>query len=171
MKGVSFDKNKGKYKAYADIFGTRVTIGSTFMSASAAYDARNQFVNKIFNSRYPLATFLCDRFNISFNKALSLIATAITKYVSCDCDSCCRSCRSVGTMFPSFAVAFAAGCVCGGSEGCGGCEVDVNLARSVLLSLPNDIADIIFGHSSIRSSSLRYEYAIKQLNDIANELR
>lgn len=167
MKGVSFDKNKGKYKAYADIFGTRVTIGSTFMSASAAYDARNQFVNKIFNSRYPLATFLCDRFNISFNKALSLIATAITKYVSGDSDNCCRSCRSGGSMFPSFAVAFAAGVV--------GADVDVgvniDLARSVLLSLPNDIANIIFGHSSIRSSSLRYENAIKQLNDIANELR
>lgn len=167
MKGVSFDKNKGKYKAYADVFGTRVTIGSTFMSASAAYDARNQFVNKIFNSRYPLATFLCDRFNISFNKALSLIATAITKYVRGDCDSCCRSCRSVGTMFPSFAVTFVAGVV--------GADVDVgvniDLARSVLLSLPNDIANIIFGHSSIRSSSLRYEYAIKQLNDIANELK
>ena len=154
MKGVSFDKNKGKYKAYADVFGTRVTIGSTFMSASAAYDARNQFVNKIFNSRFPLATFLCDRFNISFNKALSLIATAITKYVSGDC---------VGTMFPSFAVAFVAG------VGCGGCDVD--LARSVLLALPNDIADIIFGRSSIRSSSLRYENAIKQLNDIANDLQ
>ena len=166
MKGVSFDKNKGKYKAYADVFGTRVTIGSTFMSASAAYDARNQFVNKIFNSRYPLATFLCDRFNISFNKALSLIATAITKYVSCDCDSCCRSCRSVGTMFPSFAVAFAAGVVADVDVG-----VNIDLARSVLLSLPNDIANIIFGHSSIRSSSLRYEYAIKQLNDIANELK
>lgn len=160
MKGVSFDKNKGKYKAYADVFGTRVTIGSTFMSASAAYDARNQFVNKIFNSRFPLATFLCDRFNISFNKALSLIATAITKYVSTD--GCCHS---VGTMFPSFAVAFVAGS--GGV--CGGC--DVNLARSVLLSLPNDISNIIFGHSSIRSSSLRYEYAIKQLNDIANDLQ
>lgn len=162
MKGVSFDKNKGKYKAYADVFGTRVTIGSTFMSASAAYDARNQFVNKIFNSRYPLATFLCDRFNISFNKALSLIATAITKYVSGD--GCCNS---LGTMFPSFAVAFAAGVV--GAD----VDVDVNIdiARSVLLSLPNDIANIIFGHSSIRSSSLRYEYAIKQLNDIANELR
>lgn len=166
MKGVSFDKNKGKYKAYADVFGTRVTIGSTFMSASAAYDARNQFVNKIFNSRYPLATFLCDRFNISFNKSLSLIATAITKYVRGGGDSC-RSCHSVGTMFPSFAVAFVAGVV--------GADVDVgvniDLARSVLLSLPNDIADIIFGRSSIRSSSLRYENAIKQLNDIANELR
>lgn len=159
MKGVSFDKNKGKYKAYADVFGTRVTIGSTFMSASAAYDARNQFVNKIFNSRFPLATFLCDRFNISFNKALSLIATAITKYVPGDC---------VGTMFPSFAVAFVAG---GVGVDCAGDDVDVNLARSVLLSLPNDIADIIFGRSSIRSSSLRYEYAIKQLNDIANDLR
>lgn len=162
MKGVSFDKNKGKYKAYADVFGTRVTIGSTFMSASAAYDARNQFVNKIFNSRFPLATFLCDRFNISFNKALSLIATAITKYVN-DKDS------AVGTMFPSFAVAFAAGVVGGVGADCGGCEVD--LARSVLLALPNDIADIIFGRSSIRSSSLRYENAIKQLNDIANDLR
>lgn len=160
MKGVSFDKNKGKYKAYADIFGTRVTIGSTFMSASAAYDARNQFVNKIFNSRYPLATFLCDRFNISFNKALSLIATAITKYVSGD-----NCCRSVGTMFPSFAVAFVAG-VADVDVG-----VNIDLARSVLLSLPNDIADIIFGRSSIRSSSLRYEYAIKQLNEIANELK
>lgn len=161
MKGVSFDKNKGKYKAYADVFGTRVTIGSTFMSASAANDARNQFVNKIFNSRFPLATFLCDRFYISFNKALSLIATAITKYVSGDC---------AGTMFPSFAVAFVAGVA---GVGCGGCEagVDVDLARSVLLSLPNDIADIIFGRSSIRSSSLRYEYAIKQLNEIANDLR
>lgn len=157
MKGVSFDKNKGKYKAYADIFGTRVTIGSTFMSASAAYDARNQFVNKIFNSRFPLATFLCDRFNISFNKALSLIATAITKYVSGDC---------AGTMFPSFAVAFAAGGGCQSAD-----DVDVSLARSVLLPLPNDIADIIFGRSSIRSSSLRYEYAIKQLNDIANDLQ
>ena len=156
MKGVSFDKNKGKYKAYADVFGTRVTIGSTFMSASAAYDARNQFVNKIFNSRFPLATFLCDRFNISFNKALSLIATAITKYVS-----------GGGTMFPSFAVAFAAGVL--GVEA--DVDVDVDIARSVLLSLPNDIADIIFGRSSIRSSSLRYEYAIKQLNEIADDLR
>lgn len=158
MKGVSFDKNKGKYKAYADVFGTRVTIGSTFMSASAAYDARNQFVNKIFNSRFPLATFLCDRFNISFNKALSLIATAITKYVRGDC---------VGTMFPSFAVAFVAGV----GVDCAGDDVDVSLARSVLLALPNDIADIIFGRSSIRSSSLRYEYAIKQLNDIADDLK
>lgn len=166
MKGVSFDKNKGKYKAYADVFGTRVTIGSTFMSASAANDARNQFVNKIFNSRFPLATFLCDRFNISFNKALSLIATAITKYVRGN--GCCNSRRrSVGTMFPSFAVAFAAGV--GADVECGGCDVD--LARSVLLSLPNDIANIIFGRSSIRSSSLRYEYAIKQLNEIADELR
>ena len=165
MKGVSFDKNKGKYKAYADVFGTRVTIGSTFMSASAANDARNQFVNKIFNSRFPLATFLCDRFNISFNKALSLIATAITKYVRCDGSS---SRNSVGTMFPSFAVAFVAGV---GAD-CGGCDdVDVTLARSVLLALPNDIADIIFGRSSIRSSSLRYEYAIKQLNDIADDLK
>lgn len=164
MKGVSFDKNKGKYKAYADVFGTRVTIGSTFMSASAANDARNQFVNKIFNSRFPLATFLCDRFNISFNKALSLIATAITKYVSTDgCGN------SVGTMFPSFTVAFAAGVGCGGCEAGG--DVDVDLARSVLLSLPNDIADIIFGRSSIRSSSLRYENAIKQLNDIAKGLQ
>lgn len=160
MKGVSFDKNKGKYKAYADVFGTRVTIGSTFMSAPAAYDARNQFVNKIFNSRFPLATFLCDRFNISFNKALSLIATAITKYVRGDC---------VGTMFPSFAVAFVAGV--GAGLDCAGDDVDVSLARSVLLSLPNDIADIIFGRSSIRSSSLRYEYAIKQLNDIADDLQ
>ena len=164
MKGVSFDKNKGKYKAYADVFGTRVTIGSTFMSASAAYDARNQFVNKIFNSRFPLATFLCDRFNISFNKALSLIATAITKYVSGDgCGS------GVGTMFPSFTVAFVAGL--GAGLDCAGDDVDVSLARSVLLSLPNDIADIIFGRSSIRSSSLRYENAIKQLNDIADDLR
>ena len=164
MKGVSFDKNKGKYKAYADVFGTRVTIGSTFMSASAANDARNQFVNKIFNSRFPLATFLCDRFNISFNKALSLIATAITKYVRCDGSS---SRNSVGTMFPSFTVAFAAG----SGVDCAGGDVDVDLARSVLLSLPNDIADIIFGRSSIRSSSLRYENAIKQLNDIAKSLQ
>lgn len=162
MKGVSFDKNKGKYKAYADVFGTRVTIGSTFMSASAANDARNQFVNKIFNSRFPLATFLCDRFNISFNKALSLIATAITKYVRGD-GGCCDG---VGTMFPSFTVAFAAGV---GADV--DVDIDVNIARSVLLSLPNDIADIIFGRSSIRSSSLRYEYAIKQLNDIADDLQ
>lgn len=158
FKGVSFDKNKGKYKAYADVFGIRVTIGSTFMSASAANDARNQFVNKIFNSRFPLATFLCDRFNISFNKALSLIATAITKYVS----------GKDSTMFPSFTVAFASGVA---DVDCAGGDVDVDLARSVLLSLPNDIADIIFGRSSIRSSSLRYENAIKQLNDIAKGLR
>lgn len=165
-KGVCFDSTKGKYKAYANMFGVRTWLGS-FSSMDDAISRRNDFVNTVVSSHYPLATFICNRFGggggISFNKALVFIASALKAYVQrVDVE------KGSGFMFPSFAVAFV--------DGCGGGDVDlvsVSSARS-LLSIQDPITDIIFGRSSISKFRLdhhcQYQDVFNSLLSVANGL-
>lgn len=156
MKGVCFDKNKGKFKAYADVFGSRVTVGSTFASANEAALACNNFKNSIFNSNYPLATFLRFKFNISFNLALDFIAAAIIAYASTP-----RPSYAFGMTFPAFTVAFTKNFQ--GSP--------QHRGRSLLPPYcQGPISDIIFGRTSLRSSPLRYEDALAMLSSLASSL-
>lgn len=157
--GVCFDKAKGKFKAYADVFGVRVRLGSTFMSAIDATVAVNSFKHSIFGSRYPLATFLCYKFDCSFNKALSLIASALVLVFGDD--------NEVGAdcTFPSTVVKLvSSGELVSGST----CIKD----GRPLLSIDNqDVADIIFGRttiSQVRSQAhLSYDSVIAQIKALA----
>jgi hypothetical protein len=168
-KGVCFDSTKGKYKAYVNMFGVRTWLGS-FSSMDDAISRRNDFVSAIVSSRYPLVTFIRDRFNVSFNKALVFIASALKAYVQrVDVEKglVLGSGSDSGFMFPSFAVAFVAGC------GRGGSLVSVGSARS-LLSLQDPITDIIFGKTSISKFRLdhhcQYQDVFNSLLSVANGL-
>lgn len=168
--GVCFDKTKGKFKAYADVFGVRVRLGSTFMSADEAQNAVTSFKHSIFDSRYPLATFLCYKFDCSFNKALVFIASALKAYIQrVDVEQ--GSSSSSGFMFPSFAVSFVTNCV-----RTGGGDVDwvsVGSAR-LLLSIQDPVSDIIFGRASISQvrtqAHLSYDSVINQIRDALHSI-
>lgn len=170
-KGVCFDINKGKFKAYVDMFGVRTSLGY-FTNEQDAVTKRNEFVDSIRSSNYPLATFICKKFAVSFNKALSLIASALKAYVEKEKEmdrelNETSSFNSINSMFPTFAVRFAIGALRGGGE-----LVPVPVARK-LLSLGNT-SDIIFGRSSISKFRCDHKFdyisVISALSSVANDL-
>ena len=165
MKGICYDIRKGKFKVYVDMFGVRTHLGY-FSTLGDATPVRDNFINTIRESHYPLSTFICEHFNVSFNKSLVFIASALKAYVQR-----VDVAQDSGFMFPSFAVAFVTNC---GRTGGGDVDwVSVGNARS-LLSIQDPATDIIFGRSSISKFRLNnhtdYHSVINALSQIANGL-
>lgn len=165
MKGICYDIRKGKFKVYVDMFGVRTHLGY-FSTLGDATPVRDNFINTIRESHYPLSTFICEHFNVSFNKSLSLIASALKAFINRDDCS-----PDIGRMFPPFAISFTQDVF----RGCGDADnlVSVGSARS-LLSIQDPATDIIFGRTSIskfRSQNhIDYHSVINTLTQIANGL-
>lgn len=144
--GVCFDKTKHKFKAYADMFGIRVPLGSAFPSAIDAANAVSAYKANITSSPRPLQTFIASHFGVSLDTALAFIADAVQLYY-----------RSGSDMkFPNFTV----------SRIKNGARPITNptIAKAVFDSpslIPSPIAQIIFGNISIsqarRIYHIRYE--------------
>lgn len=144
--GVCFDKTKHKFKAYADMFGIRVPLGSAFSSAAEAASAVAAYKANITSSPRPLQTFIASHFGVSSDTALAFIADAVQLYHRSDSDM----------KFPNFTVAR----IKNGAHPI----TDPNIAKAVfdspsLVSAP--VAQIIFGNISIsqarRIYHIRYE--------------
>lgn len=150
LVGVCFDKAKHKFKAYVDMFGIRVRLGSTFPSAAEAASAVASYKANITSSPRPLQTFIASHFGVSPDTALVFIADAIQLYY-----------RSGSDMkFPNFTVAR----IKNGARPI----TNPTIAKSVLDSpslLPLSIAQIVFGNISI--SQARRIYHIRY-EDVAN---
>ena len=96
--GVCFDRSRNKFKAYVDIFGVRVRLGSAFATAQEAKEARDAFISRIYDSSYgPLPSFLCDRFGLSMNRAYAAIVLCVPLYLGLPTPQ--------HSMFPNFVVA------------------------------------------------------------------
>lgn len=161
VRGVCFDVAKARYKVYVDMFGVRTHLGY-FSNESDAVLKRDEFVNSVRSSHYPLATFICNRFNCSFNKALVYIASALKAYVQRGVSF------DVGRMFPTFTISFV-------KDIRTDCNDLVSVANArYLLSIQDPITDIIFGRTSISkfrlNNHLDYSSVINTLTQIANGL-
>lgn len=96
--GVCFDRSRNKFKAYVDIFGVRVRLGSAFATAQDAADARDAFISRIYDPPYgPLPSFLSDRFGLSMNRAYAAIVLCVPLYLGLPTPQ--------HSMFPNFVVA------------------------------------------------------------------
>lgn len=144
--GVCFDKTKHKFKAYADMFGIRVPLGSAFPSAIDAASAVAAYKSNITSSPRPLQTFIASYFDVSPDTALAFIADAVQLYY-----------RSGSDMkFPNFTVAR----IKNGARPI----TNPTIAKSVLDSpslVSAPVAQIVFGNISIsqarRIYHIRYE--------------
>ena len=148
--GVCFDKAKHKFKAYVDMFGVRVRLGSTFPSAAEAASAVAAYKANITSSPRPLQTFIASYFDVSLDTALAFIADAVQLYHRSDSDM----------KFPNFTVAR----IKNGARPI----TNPNIAKAVFDSpslIPSPIAQIIFGNISI--SQARRIYHIRY-EDVAN---
>lgn len=176
LSGVCFDKSRNKYKAYADIFGCRVTLGSAFSSEALARIVVQNFYSDVFGQDAPLPYFLSWKFDIDTPTAFAFIADCVQLYPQ----------TASAMKFSNFVTARA--------RGCGGRLHPVSnpaLAISVLLSAPEPARAIILGVSESDDSNdkrsyrrgqtfasakrkkgpvYRYEDVINQFLDIADSL-
>lgn len=176
--GVCFDNTKKKFKAYADVFGIRVRLGSAFTSESDAAAAVNAYKTSIFDTPYPLLSFLSSHFGLSQDTALAFIADSVQLYPRV----------SSAMKFPNFTVSRLKAYLAAGSPPT--TVTNPTKAQDVLLSAPQPAKDIIFGRKTFRSiraenfsdkelaerggvSSTpcrRYESIIAQFVQISNDL-
>lgn len=99
VKGICLDRSRGynKFKAYIDVFGVRVNLGSAFPTAADAFNARAHYEANIFGSSYgPLPSFLCDYFGLSMMRAYAAIALCVPLYLELPAPQ--------HSMFPNFVV-------------------------------------------------------------------
>lgn len=80
LSGVCFDKSRNKYKAYADIFGCRVTLGSAFNSEPLARIVVQNFYSDVFSQDAPLPYFLSWKFDIDTPTAYAFVADCVQLY-------------------------------------------------------------------------------------------
>lgn len=176
--GVCFDNTKKKFKAYVDVFGVRVRLGSAFTSESDAAAAVNAYKTSVFDTPYPLLSFLSSYFGLEKDTALAFIADSVQLYPRV----------SSAMKFPNFTVSRLKAYLAAGSSPT--TVTNPTKAQDVLLSAPQPAKDIIFGRKTFRSiraenfsdkelaerggvSSTpcrRYESIIAQFIQISNDL-
>lgn len=172
LSGVCFDKSRNKYKAYADIFGCRVTLGSAFNSEPLARIVVQNFYADVFKQDAPLPYFLSWKFDIDTPTAFAFIADCVQLYPQ----------TASAMKFSNFVTARAKQAFAVKTPNV--CVTDPSTAISVLSSAPEPARSIILGVSEgddRRSQTFasakrkkgpvyRYEDVINQFLDIANEL-
>lgn len=176
--GVCFDNTKKKFKAYVDVFGVRVRLGSAFTSESDAAAAVNAYKASVFDTPYPLLSFLSSYFGLERDTALAFIADSVQLYPRV----------SSAMKFPNFTVSRLKAYLAAGSSPT--TVTNPTKAQDVLLSAPQPAKDVIFGRKTFRSiraenfsdkelaerggvSSTpcrRYESIIAQFVQISNDL-
>lgn len=176
--GVCFDNTKKKFKAYVDVFGVRVRLGSAFTSESDAAAAVNAYKASVFGTPYPLLSFLSSYFGLERDTALAFIADSVQLYPRV----------SSAMKFPNFTVSRLKAYLAAGSSPT--TVTNPTKAQDVLLSAPQPAKDVIFGKKTFRSiraenfsdkelaerggvSSTpcrRYESIIAQFIQISNDL-
>lgn len=172
LSGVCFDKSRNKYKAYADIFGCRVTLGSAFNSEPLAYTVVQNFYADVFKQDAPLPYFLSWKFDIDTPTAFAFVADCVQLYPQ----------TASAMKFSNFVTARAKQAFAVKTPNA--CVTDPSIAISVLSSAPEPARAIILGVSEgdyRRSQTFasakrkkgpvyRYEDVINQFLDIAAEL-
>lgn len=179
LSGVCFDKSRNKYKAYADIFGCRVTLGSAFNSEPLARIVVQNFYSDVFSQDAPLPYFLSWKFDIDTPTAFAFIADCVQLYPQ----------TASAMKFSNFVTARAKQAFAVKTPNV--CVTDPATAISVLSSAPEPARSIILGvnddggdpdngrrHRSSTFASAkrkkgpvyRYEDVINQFLDIASDL-
>lgn len=173
--GVCFDKSRNKYKAYADIFGCRVTLGSAFNSEPLAYTVVQNFYADVFKQDAPLPYFLSWKFDIDTPTAFAFVADCVQLYPQ----------TASAMKFSNFVTARAKQAFAIKTPNV--CVTDPSTAISVLSSAPEPARAIILGVSEETNGSsrhpasfasakrkkgpvYRYEDVINQFLDIAADL-
>ena len=167
--GICFDRTKKKYKAYVDVFGTRINLGSAFPTYQDAANARSNYLNKIFGSSsfhydsngdplpelYPLPKFLQLYFGLSSSDSIRVPLACIKPYLDLP--------PQQRKVFPNFVV----NCV---KKGTAVPDSDFGLAGYGLITPA--AASVIFGLYSFRLARLifacRYEDIIQQMQDVVD---
>lgn len=166
--GICFDRTKKKYKAYVDVFGTRINLGSAFPTYQDAANARSSYLNKIFDSSsfhydsngdpipelYPLPKFLQLYFGLSSSDSVRVPLACIKPYLDLP--------PQQRKVFPNFVV----NCVKKGTA-----VPDSDFGRGYgIITLA--AASVIFGLYSFNLARLifacRYEDIIQQMQDVVD---
>ena len=169
--GICFDRTKKKYKAYVDVFGVRINLGSAFPTYQDALNARCAYLNKIFDSssfclgcydsngdlspeRYPLPKFLQLYFGLSSSDSVRVPLSCIKPYLDLP--------PQQRKVFPNFVV----DCV---RKGTAVPDSDFGLGYGLITPAA---ASVIFGLYSFNLARLifacRYEDIIQQMQDVAD---
>ena len=169
--GICFDRTKKKYKAYVDVFGVRINLGSAFPTYQDAANARCAYLNKIFDSSsfclgcydssgdlspelYPLPKFLQLHFGLSSSDSVRVPLACIKPYLDLP--------PKQRKVFPNFVV----DCV---KKGTAVPDSDFGLGYSLITLAA---ASVIFGLYSFNLARLifacRYEDIIQQMQDVAD---
>lgn len=170
--GICFDRTKKKYKAYVDVFGIRINLGSAFPTFQDAANARCAYLNKIFGSSsfcldcydsngnplpelFPLPKFLQLYFGLSSSDSIRVPLSCIKPYLDLP--------PQQRKVFPNFVV----NCVKKGTA-----VPDCGSAADDRCRLTPAAASVIFGLYSFRLARLifacRYEDIIQQMQDVAD---
>lgn len=167
--GICFDRTKKKYKAYVDVFGVRINLGSAFLTYQDAVNARSNYLNKIFGSssfyydsngnpipeQYPLPKFLQLYFGLSSSDSVRVPLSCIKPYLDLP--------PQQRKVFPNFVV----NCVKKGTA-----VPDSDFGRLGYGLITPAAASVIFGLYSFRLARLifacRYEDIIQQMQDVAD---
>ena len=163
--GICFDRTKKKYKAYADIFGVRVNLGSAFPTYQDALNARCAYLNKILVAytfelddnieQFPLPKFLQLYFGLSSSESVRVPLACIKTYLGLP--------PKQRKVFPNFVI----DCVKKGTVP----DSDFDLSRFSFYLYPAAVA-VVFGLYSFRLARLiycaRYEDIIQQMQDIVD---
>lgn len=171
--GICFDRTKKKYKAYVDVFGVRINLGSAFPTYQDALNARSNYLNKIFDSSsfclgcydsngdlspecYPLPKFLQIHFGLSSSDSVRVPLACIKPYLDLP--------PKQRKVFPNFVV----DCV---KKGTAVHDSDFRLGYGLITLAA---ASVIFGLYSFNLARLifacRYEDIIQQMQDVANNV-
>lgn len=168
--GICFDRTKKKYKAYVDVFGVRINLGSAFPTFQDAANARSAYLNKIFGSssfnydsngnplpeRYPLPKFLQLYFGLSSSDSVRVPLSCIKPYLNLP--------PQQRKVFPNFVV----NCV---KKGTAVLDSDFGLGYGLITPAA---ASVIFGLYSFNLARLifacRYEDIIQQMQDVIDNV-
>lgn len=168
--GICFDRTKKKYKAYVDVFGVRINLGSAFPTFQDAVNARSNYLNKIFGSSsfyydsngnplpelYPLPKFLQLHFGLSSSDSVRVPLACIKPYLDLP--------PQQRKVFPNFVV----NCV---KKGTAVPDSDFGLGYGLITPAA---ASVIFGLYSFRLARLifacRYEDIIQQMQDVVDNV-
>lgn len=162
--GICFDRTKKKYKAYVDVFGVRVNLGSAFPTYQDAANARSNYLNKIYGpflvgidhrnfECYPLPKFLQLYFGLSSPESVRVPLACIKPYLNLP--------PKQRKVFPNFVV----DCVKKGTAP----DSDFGLGYGLITLAA---ASVIFGLYSFNLARLifacRYEDIIQQMQDVVD---
>lgn len=165
--GICFDRTKKKYKAYVDVFGVRINLGSAFPTYQDAANARSNYLNKIYGPSlvggidhrnfecYPLPKFLQLYFGLSSSDSIRVPLACIKPYLDLP--------PKQRKVFPNFVV----DCVKKGTAP----DSDFELGYGIITLAA---ASVIFGLYSFNLARLifacRYEDIIQQMQDVSNNV-